>query len=56
MGAVLSKFIVFASLVKVKVDFEKNQQTKKSMQNFQFNSLINTTISHIFFQKSIGAI
>ena len=33
MGAVLSKFIVFASLVKVKVDFEKYQHTKKACKD-----------------------
>ena len=33
MGAVLSKFIVFASMVKVKADFEKYQHTKKACKD-----------------------
>ena len=33
MEAVLSKFIMFASMVKVKADFEKYQHTKKACKD-----------------------
>ena len=50
MGAVLSKLIVFASMVKVKADFEKYQHTKKSMQRLKYFYF------HICFGKSMGAV
>ena len=49
MGAVLSKFIVFASLVKVKADFEKYQHTKKACKDL--NTFIFTFVSESAWEQ-----